>query len=50
MTQSRLNHLMILHIHKKLTDKLNLTVVANEFICESEHWSTLLGTFETSDL
>ena len=50
MTQSRLNHLMILHIHRKLTDKLNLTAVANEFVTGSEHRSTLFGTFETSDL
>ena len=24
MTQERLNHLMILHVHKELTDKLDL--------------------------
>ena len=50
MTQSRLNHLMILHIHRKLTDKLNLTAVANEFVSGSEHRSTLFGNFDTSDL
>ena len=49
MTQSRLNHLMVLHIHRELTDKLNLTAVANDFVSGSEHRSTLFGTFETSD-
>ena len=50
MTQSRLNHLVILHIHRKLHDKFNLIAVANEFVSKSEHRSTLFGTFETSDL
>ena len=49
MTQSRLNHLMVLYIHRELTDKLNLTTVANDFVSGSEHRSTLFGTFETSD-
>ena len=40
---------MILRIHRKLTDKLNLTAVANDFVSVSEHRSTLFETFETDD-
>ena len=32
MSQERLNLLMILHVHKDLTDKLNLISIANEFV------------------
>ena len=32
ITNNRLNHLLILHIHKLLTDRLNLTKVADEFV------------------
>ena len=32
MNQSRLNHLMILHVQKHLTDTLDLVKVANEFV------------------
>ena len=31
-TNNRLNHLLTLHIHKLLTDRLNLTKVADEFV------------------
>ena len=31
MNQDRLNHLMVLHVHKTLTDTLDLIEVANEF-------------------
>uniref|UniRef100_H3ANI8 DUF4371 domain-containing protein n=1 Tax=Latimeria chalumnae TaxID=7897 RepID=H3ANI8_LATCH len=37
MSQARLNHLMLLHIHKNVTDSLNLLEVANEFVEGSEH-------------
>ena len=32
MTQQRLNHCLILHVHREKTDNLNLTEVAQEFI------------------
>ena len=32
MSQARLNHLMILHYHQDVTDKLDLKSVANEHI------------------
>ena len=49
MKQSRLNHLMVLHIQKEATDKLNLIDVANMFIAGSEHRMTVFGTFHESD-
>ena len=28
----RLNHLMLMHVHQEMTDKIDLKTVANEFI------------------
>ena len=45
MGQKRLNHLMILHIHKDQTDKMKLFDAANEFVGDSEHRRSVFGTF-----
>ena len=37
MTQSRLNNLMLLHIHKERLDKLCLKSCLNEFVSSNEH-------------
>ena len=37
MTQPRLNHLMLIHIHKEDCDKLNLEQCADDFCANSEH-------------
>ena len=50
MSQSRLNHLMILNIHQELTDGLNLIEVANDFVFEHEHRKQLFGKLKESDL
>ena len=42
ITQSRLNDLLRLHIHRELTDKLNLIDIANEFIFGHEHRQQIL--------
>ena len=47
---SRLNNVMILHIHKSYTDDLSLIDIGNEFIRESNHRETLFGKFSESDL
>jgi len=36
MSQTRLNHLMLLHVHKKETDKIDLNISANNFISAVE--------------
>ena len=36
MSQQRLNHLMLLHVHKDRTDGLDLVDVANDLIFGSE--------------
>ena len=41
MAQSRLNHLMILHVHRELTADFNLITVTNEFASGSEHRSSV---------
>ena len=45
MTQERLNHVRVLHVHKDLTDKLNLNDIGNEFVGQSEHRLALFGSF-----
>ena len=37
MTQDRLNHLMTLHIHRDLTDDLDLKSCTNAFVDKDEH-------------
>jgi hypothetical protein len=50
MTQQRLNHLMLLHVHKEKTDSLQLVDVANTFVAESEHRLRVFGRFTDKDL
>ena len=51
MSQQRLDHLMVLHVHSDHTDKLNLVDVANEFIADNEHRRQVFGTdLKKSDL
>ena len=45
MTQQRLNNLMILHVHKHMTDNIDLKLCLNEFVAGSEHRSNLFGQF-----
>ena len=45
MKQTRLNHLMILHVHKDITDSLNLNDIGNEFVRSSEHRLSVFGHF-----
>ena len=49
MHQARLNHVMLLHIHRDRTDKLELVDVANDFVKGSEHKLNGFGTFLESD-
>ena len=46
MSQQRLNNLMLLHVHKDLTDSLDVLGVANEFVGESEHRLQVFGKFK----
>ena len=45
MTQQRLNHVLLLHVHKDKTDQLNLADVGNNFVAGSEHRLSLFGNF-----
>ena len=45
MSQSRLNNLMVLHVHKQRTDSLNLKACVNEFICANDHRSQNIEKF-----
>lgn len=42
---SRLNHLMMLHVHKDRTDALTLVDMANDFVGEKENRSNCLANF-----
>ena len=50
MSQPRLNSLMVLHVHKELTDQLNFLDVANEFVANKlEHRLNIFGKFNKED-
>ena len=46
MNQSRLNHVMILHLNKEKVDSLDLDVIRNEFVEGNEHRLRYLGKFK----
>ena len=45
MSQSRLNHLILLKVHSQLTDQIDLIDVANSFVTGSEHRLSSYGKF-----
>lgn len=45
MSQQRLNNLLILHVHKDITDTIDLQKIATEFIGDSEHRLKIFGTY-----
>ena len=48
--ESRLNHLVMLHVHKDGTDAPTLVDVANDFVGEKENRKQLLGKFSANDI
>lgn len=46
MTQKRLNNLMLLHVHRDDTDKLDLNAVASDYIGDSEYRLKIFGRFQ----
>ena len=50
MTQMRMNNLMILHIHRELTDSLNIIGIANVFTSEHDHQQQIFGKFKSDDV
>lgn len=50
MTQERLNHLLLIHAHKHLTDSIDLIEVANDFVALSEHRLGQFGKFSEADI
>ena len=45
MTQVRLNNLLILHVHKRIADDLDIAACLNEFVSDSEHRLSVFGKF-----
>ena len=45
MTQQRVNHCMMLHIHQDKTDTVNLQDIAGEFVQKNERRIEYLGHF-----
>ena len=50
MGSSRLNNVMVLHIHKARLNKLSMVDVANDFVFQHDHKKTLFGRFDDIDL
>ena len=47
---SRLNHLLMLHVRKDRTDALTLVDVANDFVGEKENRKQLFGKFSADNI
>ena len=47
--QNRLNHLMFLHVHSELMDKIDLMEAANRFVGNIDARKKLFGTFSDTD-
>ena len=45
MTAQRLNHVLLLHIHKDITEKLDPHCVAKEFVCRNDRRKSVFGLF-----
>ena len=45
MGQSRLNHVLLLHVHKERTDNIDLLKIAKEFVSVNERRKNFFGTF-----
>ena len=45
MTQTRMNTLITLHVHKERTDALDLKAIANEFTARNERRRCMFGKF-----
>ncbi|XP_022168292.1 zinc finger MYM-type protein 1-like [Myzus persicae] len=45
MTQKRLTHLMILHVHKSMTAKIDLKLIAKEFVSRTSERKSKFGNF-----
>ena len=45
MTQTRMNNLITLYVHKERTDALDLKAIANEFTARNERRRCVLGKF-----
>ena len=46
----RLFHLIVLHVHRQLTDSLGLTQVAKQFVANNDRFKQVLGTFSKPDM
>ena len=49
MSQTRLNSLMVLHVHKSLTDSLSLIDIGNDFVKGSNHRESIFGKFSLNN-
>ena len=45
LTEQRLNHCLLLHVHKHITDSLDIKSITKEFIATSEERRAHFGTF-----
>ena len=49
MSQSRLNHLMFIHVNNDKLDNLCFLDIGNEFVTHSEHRKSVFGKFSKKD-
>ena len=49
MKQTHLHHLMLMHVHKEMTNALDLISCANDFISSNENGQQVFGKFLYQD-
>ena len=47
---SRLNNLMVLHVHKKETDNIDMVYVANRFVTDNDSRHRIFDRFTLADI
>ena len=48
-SDNRINHLMILHVHNKKTDNLNISKIANKFVERNKARKHIFGQFKQDE-
>ena len=46
MSQERLNHIAILHVHRELTDQLDLNEICNDFVQRNDQRGNVSALFK----
>ena len=49
MTQVRLNHVVVCHVHRDILDELSFQKIAKEFVMSNDAWRRVFGRIEREE-